>query len=82
MSANNLQEVLDAAGNIVELPRGSQLGAYIYPVVPAEFTKIEDYYTNPWEILGYGSFVKFYYDFVGRDASCGHRRRRAGECAR
>jgi vanillate/3-O-methylgallate O-demethylase len=29
--------------------------------------KIEDYYTNPWE-LGYGSFVKFDHDFVGRDA--------------
>jgi vanillate/3-O-methylgallate O-demethylase len=38
MSAKNLQEVLDAAGNIVELLRDSQLGAYIYPVVPAEFT--------------------------------------------
>ncbi|MFD8160876.1 vanillate/3-O-methylgallate O-demethylase [Streptomyces malaysiensis] len=38
MSANNLQEVLDQAGNTVELLRNSQLGAYIYPVVPAEFT--------------------------------------------
>jgi vanillate/3-O-methylgallate O-demethylase len=28
---------------------------------------IEDYYLNPWE-LGYGSFVKFDHDFVGRDA--------------
>jgi vanillate/3-O-methylgallate O-demethylase len=28
---------------------------------------IEDYYTNPWE-LGYGPFVKFDHDFVGRDA--------------
>jgi vanillate/3-O-methylgallate O-demethylase len=38
MSAKNLQEVLDQAGNTVELLRNSQLGAYIYPVVPAEFT--------------------------------------------
>src|SRR5690349_13166097 len=38
MSAKNLQEVLDNAGNTVELLRNSQLGAYIYPVVPAEFT--------------------------------------------
>jgi vanillate/3-O-methylgallate O-demethylase len=38
MSARNLQEVLDAAGNIVELLRNSRLGAYIYPVVPAEFS--------------------------------------------
>ena len=28
---------------------------------------IKDYYTNPWE-LGYGSFVKFDHDFIGRDA--------------
>jgi vanillate/3-O-methylgallate O-demethylase len=38
MSAKNLQDVLDRAGNTVELLRNSQLGAYIYPVVPAEFT--------------------------------------------
>jgi vanillate/3-O-methylgallate O-demethylase len=38
MSAKNLQELLDRAGNVVELLRNSQLGAYIYPVVPAEFT--------------------------------------------
>ena len=36
--ADNLQEVLDEAGNTVELLRNSQLGTYIYPVVPAEFT--------------------------------------------
>jgi vanillate/3-O-methylgallate O-demethylase len=29
--------------------------------------KIEDYYLNPWE-LGYGPFVKFDHDFIGRDA--------------
>ncbi|HEV7166964.1 MAG TPA: aminomethyl transferase family protein, partial [Micrococcaceae bacterium] len=28
---------------------------------------IEDYYLSPWE-LGYGSFVKFDHDFIGRDA--------------
>ena len=28
---------------------------------------IEDYYLNPWD-LGYGSFVKFDHDFIGRDA--------------
>ncbi|HJQ46966.1 MAG TPA: aminomethyl transferase family protein [Amycolatopsis sp.] len=38
MSAKNLQEVLDQAGNTVELLRNSKLGAYIYPVVPSEFT--------------------------------------------
>ena len=29
--------------------------------------KIEDYYLNPWE-LGYGPFVKFDHDFIGREA--------------
>ncbi|MGH8987307.1 MAG: aminomethyl transferase family protein, partial [Acidimicrobiales bacterium] len=38
MSAKNLQELLDQSQNTVELLRNSQLGAYIYPVVPAEFT--------------------------------------------
>jgi len=38
MSAKTLQDVLDQSGNTVELLRNSQLGAYIYPVVPAEFT--------------------------------------------
>ena len=30
-------------------------------------TNIEDYYLNPWE-LGYGPFVKFDHDFIGREA--------------
>ena len=38
MAAKNLQDVLDAAGDTVEHLRNSQLGTYIYPVVPAEFT--------------------------------------------
>ncbi|MEY4102725.1 MAG: hypothetical protein RIR88_859 [Actinomycetota bacterium] len=38
MAPKNLQEVLDAAGNTVELLRNSQLGTYIYPVVPSEFS--------------------------------------------
>ncbi|MFE7835121.1 aminomethyl transferase family protein [Streptomyces sp. NPDC057474] len=29
--------------------------------------KIEDYYLTPWE-LGYGSFISFDHDFIGRDA--------------
>ncbi|MST31166.1 aminomethyl transferase family protein [Acidimicrobiaceae bacterium USS-CC1] len=36
--ASNLQQLLDQSGNVVDLLRNSQLGAYIYPVVPAEFT--------------------------------------------
>ena len=38
MSAKNLQELLDTSGSTVDLLRNSQLGAYIYPVVPAEFS--------------------------------------------
>ncbi|QYN18649.1 aminomethyl transferase family protein [Amycolatopsis sp. DSM 110486] len=38
MSAKSLQDVVDQAENTVDLLRNSQLGAYIYPVVPAEFT--------------------------------------------
>lgn len=36
--AKNLQELLDESSNTVELLRNSQLGAFIYPVVPTEFT--------------------------------------------
>ncbi|WP_290051574.1 vanillate/3-O-methylgallate O-demethylase [Amycolatopsis solani] len=38
MNAKTLQDVLDHADTTVELLRGSQLGSFIYPVVPAEFT--------------------------------------------
>jgi len=38
MTAKNLEQVLSAAGNTVEHLRNSQLGAYVYPVVPAEFS--------------------------------------------
>jgi vanillate/3-O-methylgallate O-demethylase len=36
--SSNLQEVLDSAGDIVSHLRNSQIGAYIYPVVPYEFS--------------------------------------------
>jgi vanillate/3-O-methylgallate O-demethylase len=38
MTPSTLQEVLEQAGNTVELLRNSQIGAYIYPVVPYEFS--------------------------------------------
>jgi vanillate/3-O-methylgallate O-demethylase len=38
MTPSNLQELLDASGNTVELLRNSQIGAYVYPVVPYEFS--------------------------------------------
>jgi vanillate/3-O-methylgallate O-demethylase len=37
-SPSNLQELLDQSGNTVDLLRNSQIGAYIYPVVPYEFS--------------------------------------------
>ena len=42
MSQQNLEGVLQAAGNTVKLLRNSQLGAYVYPVVPSEFTNWRD----------------------------------------
>jgi len=38
MTARTLQDLLDASANPVEMLRNSQLGAYVYPVVPYEFT--------------------------------------------
>ena len=38
MSSGNLESVLQGSGNIVEHLRNSQVGAYIYPVVPYEFS--------------------------------------------
>jgi vanillate/3-O-methylgallate O-demethylase len=38
MTANNLEQVLQAAGNPVEMLRNSQIGAYVYPVVAPEFS--------------------------------------------
>jgi len=42
MSYRNLEEVLQAAGGPVELARNSQIGPYVYPKVPAEFTNWRD----------------------------------------
>jgi vanillate/3-O-methylgallate O-demethylase len=38
MAQQNLETVLKAAGNPVHMLRNSQVGAYVYPVVPSEFT--------------------------------------------
>jgi vanillate/3-O-methylgallate O-demethylase len=42
MSDQNLEEVLKAAGSPVALLRNSQIGAYVYPVVPPEFSNWRD----------------------------------------
>jgi vanillate/3-O-methylgallate O-demethylase len=42
VTTKTLQDVLDAAGNPVQLLRNSRLGAYVYPVVPSEFSNWRD----------------------------------------
>jgi glycine cleavage system aminomethyltransferase T len=42
MSSQSLQDLLDAVGNPVELVRNSQIGPYVYPKVPGEFTNWRD----------------------------------------
>ncbi|MGH2936234.1 MAG: vanillate/3-O-methylgallate O-demethylase [Gaiellaceae bacterium] len=38
MSARSLEDAIAAAGSPVELARNSQIGPYVYPAVPAEFS--------------------------------------------
>ena len=38
----SLQDLLQAAGNPVDMLRNSKVGAYVYPVVPSEFTNWRD----------------------------------------
>jgi len=38
MSPKSLEDAIAAAGSAVELARNSQIGPYVYPAVPAEFT--------------------------------------------
>jgi vanillate/3-O-methylgallate O-demethylase len=42
MSAQNLEALLQTVGNPANMLRNSQIGAYVYPVVPAEFTNWRD----------------------------------------
>ncbi|HEY0685433.1 MAG TPA: hypothetical protein VGD45_24055 [Steroidobacter sp.] len=42
MTAKNLEAVLKEAGNAVRMLRNSKIGAYVYPVVPNEFTNWRD----------------------------------------
>src|SRR5256885_730605 len=42
MSHRSLEELLQAAGGPVELVRNSQIGPYVYPKVPSEFTNWRD----------------------------------------
>jgi vanillate/3-O-methylgallate O-demethylase len=42
MAYKNLEEKIKASGNIVDMLRNSQIGAYVYPVVAPEFTNWRD----------------------------------------
>ena len=42
MSAQSLEGLLQTVGNPVELVRNSQIGPYVYPKVPAEFSNWRD----------------------------------------
>ena len=42
MSQKSLEQLLQAAKNPVEMLRNSQIGAYVYPVVPSEYTNWRD----------------------------------------
>ncbi len=42
MAQKNLEQVLQSTPNIAQMLRNSQIGAYIYPVVPAEFSNWRD----------------------------------------
>ncbi len=42
MSQQSLETVLKSAGNPVKMLRNSRIGAYVYPVVPMEFTNWRD----------------------------------------
>ena len=40
MAPKNLEQVLTSAGDTVKLLRNSQIGAYVYPVVPTEYSQL------------------------------------------
>ena len=42
MSQQSLEALLQTAGNPVDMLRNSQIGAYVYPVVPSEYTNWRD----------------------------------------
>jgi vanillate/3-O-methylgallate O-demethylase len=42
MKANSLEGLLQTAGNPVKMLRNSQIGAYVYPVVPSEYSNWRD----------------------------------------
>ena len=53
MAHKNLEDVLKAAKNPVDLLRNSRIGAYVYPVVPSEFSnwRDEQVYEVGWMVV-------------------------------
>ena len=42
MKVKSLEDLLQSAGNPVSMLRNSQIGAYVYPVVPTEYSNWRD----------------------------------------
>jgi len=42
MSRQDLESLIQRSGNVAEMLRNSQIGAYVYPVVPAEYSNWRD----------------------------------------
>ena len=42
MSKQTLESVIQRSGNVAEMLRNSQIGAYVYPVVPSEYSNWRD----------------------------------------
>jgi vanillate/3-O-methylgallate O-demethylase len=42
MPTDNLETLITRAGNVTDMLRNSQIGAYVYPVVPAEYSNWRD----------------------------------------
>jgi syringate O-demethylase len=70
MSHKNLEEVLQASGNIVSLLRNMQTGPNVYPGIPAEFTNWRDE-QQAWQktcVLFHQSYHMAELSVVGPDA--------------
>ena len=42
MSKQNLESLIQRSGSVAEMLRNSQIGAYVYPVVPSEYSNWRD----------------------------------------
>jgi glycine cleavage system aminomethyltransferase T len=42
MNKQNLESMIQRSGNVADMLRNSQIGAYVYPVVPSEYSNWRD----------------------------------------